>query len=80
MSYEDTKCPCGGKKPTQTMLCDECVEHFKDRRELREYQDGTLPLEYRRNAAIILLSLARKRKRELENSRLGMQGQTTQGQ
>ncbi len=43
------------------MLCPACVESFKDRRELREYQDTTLPVDYRRSAAVILLSLARKR-------------------
>lgn len=61
MSYEDTKCPCGGKKPNDTMLCDACVEHLKDRREMSDYQDGDLPIEFRRHAAIILLSLARRR-------------------
>lgn len=64
MSYEDTKCPCGGKKERQTMLCSECVAAFNDRRELTEYQDGTLPLGYRRNAALILIALSKKRKRQ----------------
>ena len=31
------------------------------RRELAEYQDGKLPLSYRRHAAVILVSLARRR-------------------
>lgn len=61
MAYEDTKCPCGGKKPTDTMLCDDCVEHLKDRREMAEYQDITLRHDYRRSAATILVSLARQR-------------------
>lgn len=66
MAYEDTKCPCGDKKPTDTMLCDTCVDYFKDRREMAEYQDGKLSLEYRRNAAVILVTLARGRKRKRE--------------
>ena len=61
MSFENQHCPCGGKKPTDTMLCDDCNSTFNARREWREYQDGTLPISYRRNAAIILLALARRR-------------------
>lgn len=64
MSYEDTNCPCGGKKPTDTMLCDPCEEHLKDRREMAEYRNLSLPTDYRRSAAVILVSLARRRKRE----------------
>jgi len=62
MSYENTSCPCGGKKPTDTMLCDECNEAFKDRPEMR-YLDPQWSTESRRHDAIILVSLARKRKR-----------------
>ncbi len=61
MSYDNNQCPCGEHKPTGTMLCDACVDTFKDRRELQEYQDGKQSLEYRRRAAIILLSLVRGR-------------------
>lgn len=63
MSYENTSCPCGWKKPTNTMLCDECVEAFKDRPELKAYQDHTADTGYRRHCAIILVSNARKRRR-----------------
>lgn len=63
MAYEDTKCPCGDKKPTDTMLCDACNAHFAARREMAEYQNPALRGDYRRNAAIILVSLARCRKR-----------------
>lgn len=63
MIYENTQCPCGGTKPAETMLCDECVALFQSRPEWREFQDPTLPLEYRRHAAIVLLSLAGDRKR-----------------
>ena len=61
-SWEGTVCPCGGAKERETMLCPECVAHFtKDRPSLMDYEDGKLPLEYRRSTAIILCSLARKR-------------------
>ncbi len=63
MSYEDTKCPCGDKKPTDTMLCDACNAAFADRREMATFKDGSQSVEYRRHAATILLALARGRKR-----------------
>jgi hypothetical protein len=60
MSFEDTNCPCGGKKDPATMLCDACMDYLKDRKEMAIFMaDG--PVEYRRHAAIILLSLARGR-------------------
>ncbi len=63
MSFENTKCPCGDTKPSDTMLCDGCLADFKDRREMSEYQNPKLSVEYRRSAAIILVSLARGRNR-----------------
>lgn len=63
MAYEDTKCPCGLKKLTDTMLCDDCNSHFSTRREMNDYQDPKLPLLARRNAAVILVTLARGRLR-----------------
>lgn len=63
MGYDDSHCPCGGRKEPGTMLCADCVAAFKDRKELSDYQDGKLSLEYRRHAAIILLALARGRLR-----------------
>ena len=62
MSYEDTNCPCGDRKQNDTMLCDTCCKAFADRREMKTYLSGD-PLELRRHAATILLSLARSRKR-----------------
>lgn len=62
MSYENTNCPCGGTKERDTMLCDSCLEYLADRKEMVSFRDVLLPLEYRRNAAIILLSLSRKRR------------------
>jgi hypothetical protein len=46
------------------MLCDACNAHLAGRREMSEYQDPSLRVDYRRSAAIILVSLARRRKRE----------------
>jgi hypothetical protein len=61
MSYENQECPCGGKKRRETMLCDDCVREFSDREELKDYLNETLSLDYRRNAALVLLSLAHNR-------------------
>lgn len=69
MSYEDQHCPCGGRKERQTMLCVDCVSTFSDRAEIKDYQDRSLPLDWRRNSALILLSLARKRTGRLFVSR-----------
>lgn len=63
MSYENTECPCGGKKPMSTMLCDDCLAEFHDRPELKNMNDETAPTESRRHSATILLALARGRKR-----------------
>lgn len=66
MSFENTQCPCGGKKPTDTMLCDLCVDFVKERKEWKIFNDYNHGLEYRRHAAVILLTLARTRIRETE--------------
>jgi hypothetical protein len=47
------------------MLCEGCVAEFRGsagRRELADYQNAERSLEYRRHAAIILVTLARSRK------------------
>ena len=62
MSYEDTTCPCGDKKPTDTMLCDACFAEYAHTREMTVFKSD-LPVENRRNAGIMLLALARNRKR-----------------
>lgn len=62
-SWEGSICPCGGTKERETMLCPECVAHFEQERpSLFVYLDAKQPLELRRSSAIILASLARKRK------------------
>jgi hypothetical protein len=64
MSYENTFCPCGGKKLPDTMLCADCETAFADRRERQTMNDLTVGVELRRHAAIVLVSLARSRKRQ----------------
>lgn len=66
MSYENTHCPCGDTKPQSTMLCDGCVSDLSSRPEYRTFRDELAPLGVRRHAAIILLSLSRKRKKQME--------------
>jgi len=63
MSYENTKCPCEGTKPTDTMLCDECLRAFKHRSEMMVFNDPQFSLGYRRNAAIILINLSGRRRK-----------------
>lgn len=60
MSYEDTKCVCGGVKLTDTLLCAECVAAYTDNVYMKIYENEQG--EHRRSAAIKLLALARKRK------------------
>jgi predicted metal-binding protein len=62
VSYEGTVCPCGDKKPPGTMLCDDCVAHLAHRPEMAQYQDKSLCVDLRKNAAIILITLAKGRK------------------
>lgn len=70
MSYEDTRCPCGDRKERETMLCGGCVRAFADRGELADYQDKSKPLDWRRNSALVLLALAKKRLPPAERERL----------
>jgi hypothetical protein len=62
MAYENTECPCGGKKERETMLCQACQKTFWDTVEMAALNNQNWPVEARRNAAIRLLSMARRRK------------------
>lgn len=62
MSYHDTNCPCGGKKGTDIMLCDDCLTTFADHPSMKVFNDPSFGLDARRQAAIILITLARKRR------------------
>jgi hypothetical protein len=63
MSYEDTNCPCGHRKERDTMLCADCMTAFKDHPSMKGFlnADGTWSIPARRQSAIILVTLARKR-------------------
>jgi hypothetical protein len=59
MSYHDNKCVCGRKKPTDTLLCDDCLRDAEPAY-LRAYSSPEqFGRDYRRTAAIRLLSAAR---------------------
>lgn len=62
MSWEDTKCPCGGRKERETLLCGECETHLSGTMEMRAYKRPELGPMERRWAVIRLLSMARRRK------------------
>ncbi len=68
MSYENTSCPCGGKKEKETLICRECVVHIyavTDGFDLERYRDESFTTEARRSMAIRLLTAARKRSKML---------------
>ena len=60
MSYEDTRCVCGGKKLTQTLFCQDCFGSLSGRPEMTMLLSDS-DVGSRRHAALILLSLARGR-------------------
>lgn len=63
MAYEDTNCPCGGKKLQQTMLCEDCWSYLRDKlpQEVAAFENTILHINSRRDAAIRLLRMARLR-------------------
>lgn len=63
MSYHDTNCPCGGKKETDTMLCEDCAAALQDHPSMAVFRDKSESTESRRHSAIVLVTLARKRRR-----------------
>lgn len=64
MTFENASCPCGSKKERQTMLCGDCCDAFKDRREMKYFSDQKEKADMRRHCALILLALARRRNRD----------------
>jgi hypothetical protein len=62
MSYEGTICPCGDKKLGSTMLCDGCFSTFEQHSAMTDFRNDKLHTDIRRNAAMILLTLAGGRK------------------
>lgn len=69
MAYEDTNCPCGGKKERETMLCADCQTAFADNVQMKILRDASALFEWKRSSAIALLSLARRRNRNLNLNR-----------
>jgi hypothetical protein len=66
MTYDDTHCPCGGTKLRETMLCGECDTALADHPSMKVFKDPEhYKVDSRRHAAIVLLSLSRKRRRQL---------------
>lgn len=65
MSYDNTHCPCGGKKMTETMLCPECEVAVAGTFDRQEMDNPHASFEKRRNAAIRVLAVARRRTAKL---------------
>jgi hypothetical protein len=68
MAFEDTNCPCGGKKLQQTMLCEECWSYLRSKlsQEVAAFENTTLNINARRDAAIRLLRMARLRPKPIK--------------
>lgn len=60
--YEDAKCPCGGKKPCMTLLCDECLAAMKNHPSMAVFKDMQQPTLLRHHAAMVLVTLSKNRK------------------
>jgi hypothetical protein len=65
MSYDNTNCPCGGRKERETMLCRDCRDNTASTFEAAVVADPARPWQTRRNAAIRLIAMARKRDQNL---------------
>lgn len=63
MSYEDTICPCGGKKERDTMLCPQCETDLADHPSMKVFKDMGAGIASGQHAAIVLLALSRSRHR-----------------
>lgn len=62
MSYHDNQCVCGRKKPTDTLLCDDCLRDA-DPAYLRAYSSPEqCSRDFCRTAAIRLLAAARRQR------------------
>jgi hypothetical protein len=65
MSYENNQCPCRGRKERETMLCGPCVTATKETADAAAMADTTRTWQTRRNAAIRLIAMVRKRDQKL---------------
>lgn len=62
MSYENTACPCGGHKLTDTMLCAACETAVAGTYDRKAMDDPGLPFELRRQSAIRVLIISHRRR------------------
>lgn len=62
MSYENTACPCGEKKRTDTMLCAACETAVAGSYDRKAMDDHHNPFELRRQSAMRVLAIARRRR------------------
>ena len=67
MSYENTSCPCGGRKERETMICADCVTAINavNPNDLALCEDHRIPTSTRRAMAIRILANARRRGQRL---------------
>lgn len=75
MAYEDTHCPCGGKKERETMLCPLCMEWLRLHPSMRAWQNPTNSWDYQRQAAMVLVLLAHRRINDMRKPITSMLGQ-----
>jgi hypothetical protein len=62
MSYENTACPCGEKKLTDTMLCAACEAAVAGTYDRKAMDDQSNAFELRRQAAMRVLAVSRRRR------------------
>lgn len=62
MSYENTACPCGEKKLTDTMLCLACETAVAGTYDRKAMDDHRVDFEHRRHAAMRVLAVSRRRR------------------
>ena len=62
MSYENTACPCGGQKLTDTMLCAACETAVAGTYDRKAMDDHRETFELRRHAAMRVLAISRRRR------------------
>ncbi|MES2596043.1 MAG: hypothetical protein V4662_11935 [Verrucomicrobiota bacterium] len=63
MAFDDTHCPCTGKKEAGTMLCPACERELSGTPEMRMFT-SCAGYEARRMAAISLVRMSRRRSRQ----------------
>lgn len=62
MAFDDTHCPCTGRKAAGYMLCFDCETALAATPEMTRFRDPKYSVDGRRSAAIRLLAMARRRR------------------